>query len=394
MLRNVGDQVLKTIKVIIIIFFALTIISGCTNNLDTESSQEFIKIAAVYPVNQIDNNTTFWNGIELAVKEINQNGGINNRELVVEKHNDSASVTEGLRIAETLSKDREIKAVIGHWNSSVTLAAAAIYEENKKIMITPASTSPQITQQGYKYIFQHITDDQKFAEMMAELALKKDYNRIAVYYADDEYGFELSNYFIQSAENRKINIIDRISIIDDRDQVIRFLEKWKALDADAIFIADVLSERGSTFSLFAEGDIDLPIISVTGFNRKNYLKDYSHYIPASYLSTSFNPYTNNNSHNFLNSYKSEYNDIPDMWGAHAYEIIEIITEVLKKSDLNSAADITAALKNISNFKGVTGDLNYSQSGELEGQDIYIKTIEKDKNFYIINSETVGGIYNE
>lgn len=375
--------------------FASIILSGCTNDLNTESSQEFIKIAAVYPVNQIDTTTAFWNGIELAVREINQNGGINNKELVVEKYDDSASVTEGLEIAEVLSQDQEIKAVIGHWNSSVTLAAAAIYEENKKIMITPASTSPRINQQGYKYIFQHISDDKKFAEMMAELALKENYKRIAVYYADDEYGFELSNYFIRSAENKKINIIDRIPIVIERERVFKLLEKWEVLDVEAVFIADVLSESGRILRLFADADSELPVISATGFNRKNFIKDYSHYLPVSYLSTTFNPESSNeNTQNFINSYKKEYNDLPDMWSAHAYEIIGILAEVLKKSDMNSAVDIAENLKQISKFKGLTGDLNYSQTGVLKGQDKYIKIIKEGKISYMINSEMVGGIYNE
>jgi len=66
---------------------------------------------------------------ELAVKEINARGGIRGRLLALRTMDDSGRPEVAMRIAQQLVDDPAVVAVIGHVNSSASLAAGRIYGE-------------------------------------------------------------------------------------------------------------------------------------------------------------------------------------------------------------------------------------------------------------------------
>src|SRR5436189_1357155 len=69
---------------------------------------------------------------ELAVKEVNARGGIRGRQLALRIMDDSGSPEVAIRIAQQLVEDPRIVAVVGHLNSSASLAAGRIYGEARR----------------------------------------------------------------------------------------------------------------------------------------------------------------------------------------------------------------------------------------------------------------------
>src|SRR3989442_10488559 len=84
---------------------------------------------------------------ELAVKEINARGGLRGRPLALRIMDDSGRPEVAIRIAQQLSDDPSVVAVIGHLNSSASLAAGRIYGEARRplVMISPSASSPDLS---------------------------------------------------------------------------------------------------------------------------------------------------------------------------------------------------------------------------------------------------------
>ena len=97
-------------------------------------------------------------GAEAAIDFLNANGGFNGKKLVVKSYDDACEPKQAVTVANQIVNDG-VKFVIGHLCSSSTMPAAEIYDENGIVMITAASTSPELSQKGYSTILRTIGTD-------------------------------------------------------------------------------------------------------------------------------------------------------------------------------------------------------------------------------------------
>ena len=101
------------------------------------------------------------NGARLAVEELNAKGvTIGGKkvkfELVAE--DDAADPKQGTAVAQKLV-DQKVSGVVGHLNSGTSIPASKIYSDAGIPQITPSSTNPKLTRQGFKTTFRVVADD-------------------------------------------------------------------------------------------------------------------------------------------------------------------------------------------------------------------------------------------
>ena len=199
-----------------LIFSILIILFGCSNQTISEEratfaeqNREVITIGVAWPFESA--NDLFWEGVELAVNEINENGGVLDRQIEILKKDDQATVTKGLEIAQEFAENEKITAVIGHRNSYVSIPVSSIYERAGVLMLSPASSSPELIHEDNKLIFRNIASDDKVAEELAKFAYKNKHRKIVIIYDDDDYRKGLANAFEKYAGELGFDIVDRLS---------------------------------------------------------------------------------------------------------------------------------------------------------------------------------------
>jgi len=160
----------KPAKITCLLFLAVIIIAanGCTPP-QTEK-QEFITIGALLPLTGADSDEGFraLNGLYLAKKEINENGGILGKKLDVIILNDRGDEEYVVQQYNTL-KEKNVAAIIGSSYSGVTLALAKAAEKDGIPVISPTASNPDVTK-GRKNVFRAIFIDDYQAEVMAYFA--------------------------------------------------------------------------------------------------------------------------------------------------------------------------------------------------------------------------------
>src|SRR5699024_914267 len=118
------------------------------------------------------------NGAELAVKHINEAGGVlgKNLELVVE--DDACDPQVAVTAANKLVSS-EVDVVIGHYCSGAALPAIGVYNTAGLPAIMIGANSPQIPEQGYENVFlvNSMVADQ--GRRVSELFQEEDIKRIA-----------------------------------------------------------------------------------------------------------------------------------------------------------------------------------------------------------------------
>ncbi|MEG4579189.1 ABC transporter substrate-binding protein [Microcoleus sp. MON1_C5] len=111
-------------------------------------------------------------GVAQAQDEINARGGINGAGLQVEIVNDNNRPEVAKEVAAALANDQKILAVIGHNDSTASLAAAPLYQEKKLVMITPTSSTNNLSGFG-SYIFRTVLNSASTTAPLAEYIVKQ-----------------------------------------------------------------------------------------------------------------------------------------------------------------------------------------------------------------------------
>jgi hypothetical protein len=101
---------------------------------------------------------------DAAVKALNDAGGVNGQKITVVYGDDASDPRQGVAAANELVGEGVV-AVIGHFNSSVSIPASAVYAEEGIVQISPASTNPQLTEQGQKTTFRTCGRDDQQGEV-------------------------------------------------------------------------------------------------------------------------------------------------------------------------------------------------------------------------------------
>lgn len=133
--------------------------------------------------------------IELAVDTLNGEGGIAGRPLEVVSFDDANDPERAAAVAREIVADDRVLLVIGHTNSSPSLAAAPIYEEAGLVAITPSATADSLTANDPWY-FRSIFNNHNEGEIIAMYAQHAlGYERASIISANADYESSLASAF-------------------------------------------------------------------------------------------------------------------------------------------------------------------------------------------------------
>ncbi|HZT55923.1 MAG TPA: branched-chain amino acid ABC transporter substrate-binding protein, partial [Burkholderiaceae bacterium] len=115
------------------------------------------------------------NGAKMAIDELNAKGvtiGGKKAKFELMAEDDAADPKQGTAVANKLV-DAKVNGVIGHLNSSTSIPASKIYSDAGIPQITPSSTNPKLTRQGFKTTFRVVADDVHLGGTLGKYAVKE-----------------------------------------------------------------------------------------------------------------------------------------------------------------------------------------------------------------------------
>lgn len=132
-------------------------------------------------------------GAELAVKEINDAGGIDGKTIELFNADSQGTPVEGVSATRRLIDQDGVDYIIGDVSSSVTLAMQPVAEDAEVLLLNAASSNPQITYQsgvgGFKWTYRNYPTDENRALVVAKYAAEqRGFTKFAVLSVDTDYG--------------------------------------------------------------------------------------------------------------------------------------------------------------------------------------------------------------
>ncbi len=173
--------------------------------------------------------------VKLAAEEINNAGGVNGRPLEMIYEDGKCSGSGAANAMQKLVNVDKVKIVIGGFCSSESLAAVPIATQNKVFLLSPGSSSPDLTGIS-KYFARDYPSDASQGSVLASVAYnQKNWRKVA--FLQEQLDYPLGIYKAFSGEFEKMGgkIVKEefaTNVTDFRSQ----LTKLKAANPDALFV--------------------------------------------------------------------------------------------------------------------------------------------------------------
>ncbi|MDP8241229.1 MAG: ABC transporter substrate-binding protein [Candidatus Hatepunaea meridiana] len=354
-----------------------------------------IHIAAVGDMSGKDaeSGESFIRGINIYLSEINENGGINGRKVILDVFDDQNDKDKARKRAlEIIDQNRAI-AVIGHHYSSCSISAGEVYKEHGIPAISPFSTNVNVTLNNDWYFRNTFNDNLQgrfLANYVHKIFAKKN---VCIIHEDLAYGSFLADVFEQTSKSLGIEVKYKFNFAindSDLDNILQqFVHELKSVDfSGAIFLATHASEGVKLVRLIKDADLENPIVVPDAFASKSFYHGFAD-LPKEKLNPGY--YSNGvyvtspllfdcaeeKAQQFKEIYKERYDSDPDWRPAFAYDAIKIVIEAIRNTGVTgSEASITEDrreikdfLSNLNNIEsavvGVTGFNYFNANGDSE-----------------------------
>lgn len=343
-----------------------------------------IHIALAGPLEGVgrDVGTGMARGIELYLEEINRRGGVQGREVVIDRYNDGNQAKQAAQVAQQIIDDGRAVAVIGHWYSSCSIPAGAIYKANRIPAVSPGATNNRVTLDNDWY-FRTIFNDSSQGSYLAHYAVSAlVQQRVTVIHEQLEYGAFLGQIFAESATKLGATV-DQIIALHTQEPMAQQAEqiaatiKARGSEAGLIFLALHAPEAIAVVRAFREAGVTNLLMGPDAISSVEFRDGFrerlaeqrhpGYYSNGIYVTAPINfDAANEEAQQFLGRYRKRYNEEPGWNAVYAYDTIKVLVAALEVKPLvedlaaNRAA-VREALAAINSpelaVKGATG-LNY------------------------------------
>jgi branched-chain amino acid transport system substrate-binding protein len=342
-----------------------------------------VKIGAASPLTgtQAHIGIDIRNGVQLAIDDANaanlEIGGKKVKfEMVAE--DDEANPTKATTVAQKLV-DAKVVAVVGHFNSGASIPASKIYSDAGIPQISPSSTNPKYTQQGFKTTFRVVAHDDQQGPTIARFATGQlKAKTVAVIDDSTAYGQGIADAFESTAKAAGAQVVAREHTTDKDTDFKAILTKIKGRNPDLIMFGGIDPQAGPMVKQMAELGIKAKYIGGDGMQTPNFIKLAG--APAEGVMASMPGLPKEQMPGgkaFMDKYKAKFNAEVELFAPMGYDAVMVFIDAMKRAGSTDPAKFLPEVGK-TQLQGVIGPIAFDGKGDLVNGPITVYVVKGGK----------------
>ncbi|MBB5022400.1 ABC transporter substrate-binding protein [Desulfurispira natronophila] len=351
------------------VFFLLLIIA--TNTAMADSQTIRIGLNADMSGPDYRSGEAIRRGTELAISQINADGGVLGRslELVVRDHRRNPA--RGIVNVQELASDSNVVAIMGGKHTPVILAELEHIHKVEIPYLVPWAAGTSVVENGYhlNYVFRVSVRDEYAGNFLVQYAAYQGYERIALLLEHTGWGRSNERAITDALQQHQMQLVRTDWFNWGQDVFDDALQRFKETEADVIiFVGNVPDGIAMAQALLQLPEPErFPVIShwgITGGDFQEVLAEELPQLDVAFLQTFsfFNPPYPERAELLARQYVDRYDDT-DNWQqimaptgvAHAYDLTHLLAQAIERAGSTDRAQVKAALEEIDFHPGVVRD---------------------------------------
>ena len=330
------------------------------------------------------------NGTQMAIDDANAKGveiGGKKVRLELIAEDDQADPKTATVVAQKLV-DAGVVGIVGHFNSGASIPASAIYAKAGIPQISPSSTNPKYTQQGFKTTFRVVANDLQQGKVLGEFAVK-NLNAKSVAIIDDRtaYGQGLADEVEKAVKASGGEVVAREFTTDKATDFAAILTNIKGKKPDVVVFSGIDPQAGPMAKQMKSLGLTAKFLGGDGWQTPNFIKLAGEDAEGAMASVPGLPKDQMaGGKAFLEKYKAKYNAEVELYAPFGYDIVNVFIAAMQRA---GSTDPTRWLAEVGKTKltGVIGPIAFDDKGDIKDGPITVFVVKGGKWDPL---ETVGG----
>ncbi len=323
------------------------------------------------------------NGARMAIEELNAKGtmiGGKKAKFELLAEDDAADPKQGTAVANKLV-DAKVNGVIGHLNSSTSIPASKIYSDAGIPQISPSSTNPKLTRQGFKTTFRVVADDVHLGGTLGKYAVK-DLKGKSIAVIDDRsaYGQGVAEEAMKGIKAAGGSVVDQQYTSDKATDFTAILTAIKAKKPDVIFYGGMDAQAGPMLrqmqqlgikAKFVGGDgicsTELPKLATGAMEDEQVFCAEAGGVDASQKA---------GLDAWKAKYKAKFGIEVQVYAPYVYDALNVMVAAMVKAGSADPKVYLPVLAKTEGYKGVTGNISFDEKGDIKNGALTMHTYTK------------------
>jgi len=325
------------------------------------------------------------NGARLAIEELNAAGvTVDGKAVTLElmAEDDAADPKQGTAVAQKFV-DAKVAGVIGHLNSGTTIPASKLYSDAGIPQISPSSTNPKYTRQGFKTAFRVVADDAQLGSTLGKYAVGTLKGR-AIAVIDDRtaYGQGVAEEFTKAIIAAGAKVVAKEFTTDKATDFNAILTTIKSKKPDVVFFGGMDAVAGPMLKQMQSLGINAKFMGGDGICSTELLKlggdaiqdDQVYCAEAGGVEGDGKA----DMDAFKAKFKAKYGSDVQVYAPYVYDAVKVMVASMVKAKSVDPVKYLPVLATTTGYKGVTGPISFDGKGDLKNGALTLKTVRSGR----------------
>jgi branched-chain amino acid transport system substrate-binding protein len=303
-------------------------------------------------------------GAEMAVKDINAAGGVLGEQLTLEVGDDACDPKQAVAVANQMV-NAGVVLMAGHFCSGSSIPASAVYNEEGILQISPASTNPQLTEQGFDNVFRTCgRDDQQGSYAAGYVVDNNVGSKVAIIHDKTAYGKGLADEFKKALNARGVEEAMYEAITAGDRDFTALITKMKEAGVDLIYLGGYHTEAGLIARQAKEQGINATMMSGDALVTDEYWAITGDTGQGTLMTFSPDPRKNEVAAPVVAEFQAAGYD-PEGYTLYTYAAIQVWAQAAEKA---GSTDLEAVVEQLhgNEFETVLGPISFDEKGDVQG----------------------------
>jgi branched-chain amino acid transport system substrate-binding protein len=321
--------------------------------------------------------TMMKNSFEMALEEINRDGGIKGRPLKLVYANDQGKKSTGEKIVSELAEDSRVVMLVGAYQSSNTVYMARVADKLDRPLLVCTAADDRITQRKWKNVYRLNPPASEYAKGLENFFLNSIKPKsMAIIYENSPYGTGGALRMMWFCRENDIEITSIIPYHKERAKkesigsayFQKLIAPLQEESPDVIFMVSYLNDGALLLKKLRELGIDALLCGgAGGFTHQKFITKAGEVADFLLTATLWSPQSGyRGATEYYHQYIKNFSIAPDYHGAEAYSALLVAADAMKRAESFRPENIRQALDN-TDLMTIFGPVKFISYGKFEWQ---------------------------
>jgi branched-chain amino acid transport system substrate-binding protein len=308
-------------------------------------------------------------GLDMKVAELNATGGALGQRLELLIVDDYCDPEQAIAAAKRLVEAR-VAAVIGHLCSGASIAASKIYAEAGILMISPYSSNPMLTEQGFANVFRVCGRDTIQATMVSDhLAERWRDEDIAIVHDGQAYGKGIAEEALRRLRQHGVSDVLFEAIEPGHADYLPLIDRLQAEGIDALYFAGYTPEAGVIVRQARSRDYDLEVIGSDALISEYFWRVAGPAAVGVKFVSYADPRSNEQAAPVVERFRADGYE-PEGLTLYSYAGVEVWAQAVGKAGTREPNAVAATLR-AHQFDTILGTIGFDAKGDVYGYEPFV-----------------------